>query len=149
MQLTLGFIIKDGLILLGLKKRGFGQGKWNGYGGKVEIGESVEESLVREFKEEVNLVVKNYVKMGQLEFVFPQEKFLVHVFKINGYSGEPRASQEMSWEWFKIKDIPYDKMWVDDKYWLAWLINGKKFTGQFIFGDDSGKQIKDYTLKEI
>ncbi|CAN0505072.1 unnamed protein product, partial [Ectocarpus sp. 12 AP-2014] len=31
-------------ILLGMKKRGFGEGKWNGFGGKVESGESVEEA---------------------------------------------------------------------------------------------------------
>ncbi|CAN0403706.1 unnamed protein product, partial [Ectocarpus sp. 8 AP-2014] len=42
-------------ILLGMKKRGFGEGKWNGFGGKVESGESVEEAAKRELMEEAGL----------------------------------------------------------------------------------------------
>ena len=34
-------------ILLGMKKRGFGAGKWNGFGGKLEPGESVQEAAKR------------------------------------------------------------------------------------------------------
>ncbi|MFZ5390686.1 MAG: 8-oxo-dGTP diphosphatase [Patescibacteria group bacterium] len=149
MELTLGFIFQGENVLLGLKKRGFGQGKWNGYGGKVEPGESIEESLIREFKEEVDLVVEDYIKVGKLEFIFPQEKFLVHVFKITSFFGQPQASQEMTCQWFKLKDIPYDKMWVDDKYWLPMLIQGKKFNGRFVFSDESGQSIKHYNLQEI
>ncbi len=40
--LTLCLIVDDGRILLGMKKRGFGAGRWNGFGGKVEEGESIE-----------------------------------------------------------------------------------------------------------
>jgi 8-oxo-dGTP pyrophosphatase MutT (NUDIX family) len=39
-------------ILLGLKKRGFGAGKWNGFGGKVEPGESIVQGARRELLEE-------------------------------------------------------------------------------------------------
>ena len=39
-------------LLLGRKKRGFGEGKWNGFGGKLEPGETVEEAAVRELQEE-------------------------------------------------------------------------------------------------
>ena len=51
-QYTLCIIEKDGKILLGMKKRGFGQGKWNGFGGKVSLGESIENATKRELKEE-------------------------------------------------------------------------------------------------
>ncbi len=37
----------DKQILLGLKKRGFGEGKWNGFGGKVHVGESIAKGAVR------------------------------------------------------------------------------------------------------
>ena len=37
---TLLFLRRDGQILLAMKKRGFGEGKWNGVGGKVEPGET-------------------------------------------------------------------------------------------------------------
>ena len=39
--LTLVYIRDDENILLGLKKRGFGTGKWNGFGGKVQAGETI------------------------------------------------------------------------------------------------------------
>lgn len=44
---TLAFITKDGQILLGLKKRGFGEGKWNGFGGKTNSGETIANAAVR------------------------------------------------------------------------------------------------------
>jgi hypothetical protein len=34
--LTLCVPINDGKVLLGMKKRGFGAGRWNGFGGKME-----------------------------------------------------------------------------------------------------------------
>ena len=46
-----------GEILLGMKKRGFGQGKWNGFGGKVKEGESIRECARRETLEECGLKV--------------------------------------------------------------------------------------------
>ena len=52
---TLMLLKKDGKLLLGLKKRGFGLGKINGIGGKVEEGESVEAAAVRETFEEIGV----------------------------------------------------------------------------------------------
>lgn len=45
--LTLAFVRESTRILLGLKKRGFGQGLWNGFGGKVQPGETIEAGAVR------------------------------------------------------------------------------------------------------
>ena len=45
--LTLVFVIEKSRILLGLKERGFGVGRWNGFGGKVEKQETIEEGAKR------------------------------------------------------------------------------------------------------
>lgn len=45
--LTLLFVLEPGRVLLGMKKRGFGVGRWNGFGGKVQLGESIEEGAIR------------------------------------------------------------------------------------------------------
>lgn len=45
--LTLLFVCEPGRVLLGMKKRGFGIGRWNGFGGKVQEGETVEEGAIR------------------------------------------------------------------------------------------------------
>jgi len=55
MELTLLFLIKDDQILLAMKKRGFGAGRFNGVGGKVEPGETIEQALIRESQEEINV----------------------------------------------------------------------------------------------
>lgn len=52
---TLYIIEKNNQILLGLKKRGFGMGKWNGFGGKVMESESITQGAIRELKEECNI----------------------------------------------------------------------------------------------
>ena len=45
--LTLLFVLRPGQVLLGMKKRGFGKGRWNGFGGKVHQGESIEKAAIR------------------------------------------------------------------------------------------------------
>ena len=45
-------------ILLGMKKRGMGQGKWNGFGGKLKVGETVVQCALRELEEESGLIGK-------------------------------------------------------------------------------------------
>ena len=50
--LTLVFVLKPGHVLLGMKKRGFGVGKWNGFGGKMHADESMVECAARELHEE-------------------------------------------------------------------------------------------------
>ena len=66
---TLCFLLRDGQILLAMKKRGFGEGKWNGAGGKVNAGETVEHAAVRELREEVGVLAdeKDLEPMGILE----------------------------------------------------------------------------------
>lgn len=48
--LTLVLVVQPGRVLLGMKKRGFGAGKWNGFGGKVQPGETIEDAARRYIK---------------------------------------------------------------------------------------------------
>ncbi|MEK7095243.1 MAG: 8-oxo-dGTP diphosphatase, partial [Patescibacteria group bacterium] len=108
-QLTLCIICKDRQVLLGMKKRGFGVGRWNGFGGKVENKETIETSAIREMKEEVNLEPKEMHKVGIIEFSFENDpKILeVHIFKVGDFIGEPKESEEMKPEWFNFDEIPF------------------------------------------
>jgi 8-oxo-dGTP pyrophosphatase MutT (NUDIX family) len=56
-RLTLLLLRSNGRILLGRKKRGFGAGKANGFGGKVEVGETIKEAAVREMQEESGVTI--------------------------------------------------------------------------------------------
>ncbi len=146
--MTICIIRKGDDILLGLKKRGFGAGQWNGFGGKVDKGETIEEGARRELKEESGLEVEELSKRGIIEFRFQSDpKILeVHIFLIEKFSGMPIETEEMKPEWFKIKDIPYEKMWTDDKFWLPLFLAGKKFKGTFLFDQPS---TKEYSAKII
>lgn len=147
-QLTLCIVCKDGKVLLGMKKRGFGEGMWNGFGGKVEEGETIEESALREMKEEVNIEPIDTDKVGIIEFSFENDpKILeVHIFKINDFSGAPEESEEMRPQWFKFENIPFDQMWPDDQYWMPYLLSGKLFKGKFHFDRPSSSE---YSAKII
>jgi mutator protein MutT len=133
--LTLALVQKDGKVLLGMKKRGFGMGRWNGFGGKVKIGESLKAAAQREVEEEVGIVPLEMEERGVLEFSFEnEEKVLeVHVFRVTEYDGEPCESEEMQPQWFMEEDIPYREMWPDDAYWIPLFLDGKRFTGVFHF----------------
>lgn len=147
--LTLCLIRKDDQILLGMKKRGFGEGRWNGFGGKVAQGETIEQAMHRELQEEVGLEVQDVTKIGMLEFTFENNPDLleVHVFSAQSFTGEPQETEEMKPQWFAISNIPFDIMWADDRYWFPLYLAGKKFTGKFLF-DSQGNTIIEQQLQE-
>lgn len=147
--LTLSFIHNDKEILLALKKRGFGIARYNGYGGKVQSEESIEQAAIRETKEEITLDVKKLEKRGIIRF--DSEKFdkiqEVHIFKIMEYEGTPTETDEMKPRWFKKTEIPYSNMWPDDEFWLPIFLQEKKFKGEFEF--DENDKVISHKLEEV
>jgi hypothetical protein len=71
----------------------------------------------------------------------------VHVFEGLRFHGTPRETEEMLPQWYPESDIPYSKMWADDKYWLPLFLAGKRFDGVFAFDDESS--IIEYQLDEV
>ncbi len=145
-------ITKDS-ILLGMKKRGFGAGRWNGIGGKPEKGESIEIAAVRELEEEIGLRVApgDLKKCAVLDFFFennPDWDNRMYVFFAEHWVGEPIESEEMRPQWFKFNEIPFDLMWPDDRLWLPEVLRGKLITGRFYF-DSEGNAITKYEITEV
>ncbi|HSE29786.1 MAG TPA: 8-oxo-dGTP diphosphatase [Candidatus Saccharimonadales bacterium] len=147
-QTTIVFLLKDDQVLLAMKKRGFGAGKWNGVGGKVEPGETVEQAAIRETQEEINVTPRNLEKVAHHTFIVPSfadGTIISHVFVVRDWQGEPTETEEMAPKWFKISEIPYDQMWDDDKHWLPQVLNGEKLVCNFDFDDNDlmiGKDVK-------
>jgi len=146
--LTLCIPIKGDKVLLGMKKRGFGSGRWNGFGGKMEEGETIEQATLRELDEEVGIKDGKLSKAGILEFSFENDdKVLqVHIFKLLDFSGEPIETEEMKPEWFSFDKIPFSQMWSDDQYWFPLLLSSKLFEGEFLFDRPSDAE---YSAKII
>jgi len=134
---TLCIVHQHPRILLGMKKRGFGEGRWNGFGGKISPGETIEDAAKREIQEEAGIKIADLYKLGVIEFEFKgnPEIIEVHIFKSGGFSGEPTESEEMKPRWFHIDEIPFDTMWPDDIHWLPFFLQGKRFKGRFLFGE--------------
>jgi 8-oxo-dGTP diphosphatase / 2-hydroxy-dATP diphosphatase len=119
-----------------MKKRGFGMGKWNGFGGKVDEGETIEEAAKRELFEEAGITAGNLEKLGVLDFSWKGKEddvLQVHIFKVKEFSGEPQEGEEMKPQWFDVDKIPFEKMWADDVYWFPLFLEGKEFKGRFMF----------------
>ncbi len=139
MHATLLFVIVDEKILLMRKKRGIGEGKINGPGGKIDPGESAVECAVRETVEELLIDVDpdNVEKMGELFFQF-RDGLGIHcsVFTATEYSGEPEETDEGDPEWVPLDSVPYEEMWADDIHWMPRMLDGEIFCGQFIFEGD-------------
>lgn len=132
---TLVFLVQENLLLLGKKKRGFGKDKWNGFGGKVEKGETILEAAHREVHEECGLLMGQTKKMAELFFTFEDNPLpmFCHVFVSKDFSGLAIETEEMSPQWFTFTHIPFDLMWQDDYFWLPRVLGGEKLRGEFHF----------------
>lgn len=134
---TLIFVVRAHEVLLIRKKRGLGAGKINGPGGKLEPDESAQECAHREIKEELCIDVAKSIDSGRLRFQFIDDYSIdVQVFIATSFQGTPSETEEAVPLWFDIADIPYNKMWADDRIWLPRVLGGERVDGRFIFDDD-------------
>lgn len=140
---TLLFLVKKNgekvsEICLAMKKRGFGAGRFNGTGGKLKEGESIEQATVRETKEEIDVTATEMHKVAVLDFTFPHKpewNQQVHTFFCTKWEGQPTESEEMQPQWFPVDAIPFDKMWPDDTFWLPRVLKGEYIKGGFSFAE--------------
>ncbi|MFC1701926.1 8-oxo-dGTP diphosphatase [Pseudomonadota bacterium] len=141
---TLVFVVKDEKILLIDKKTGFGKGKVNGPGGKVEKGESPEACAIRECQEELGITVSNLRYSGQHRFQFV-DGYSIHVWVYSSeeFEGVPAETLEARPLWVSVDEIPYERMWEDDSLWLPMLLRGERFQGRWLFDGDT---MLDYEL---
>jgi 8-oxo-dGTP diphosphatase len=128
-------------VLLGLKKSGFGVGKWVGLGGHIEPGEKPDAAAVREVAEESSLVVAADAlqHMASIEFRFPARPSwdqTADVFVTSVYQGEATESDEVAPRWFAEDALPLSLMWDDAKYWLPRVLAGEHVDVRIAFADD-------------
>ena len=131
--MTMVYVVdtRERKVLLGHKARGFGAGKWNGFGGKVDAADpSIQAGAQRELEEECGLRCRApLTRCGVMFYEYPVElerrTLEVHVYwtDISNVDGVPRPSEEMNpIDWFGFDDVPLDRMWADDPYWLPFFL---------------------------
>ena len=110
------------------KKNDVNHDKWIGVGGKFEEGESPEDCLLREVREETGLTLTEYRFRGLVTFVSneaPTE--YMHLFTAGGYTGTLRDCDEGTLEWVPIGQVENLPLWQGDKIFLELLRREKAF----------------------
>lgn len=138
-------------VLLGFKKEGFGQGKYTGFGGKIEPGETLVEAAIRELEEEtgVRVQAEDLQPMGRLAFYFPANpgwSQTVYLFAAWRWRGRVRESREMKPAWFSVHGLPLEQMWQDGAHWLPRILAGESIQARFVFHADN-ETIRDLEIQ--
>ncbi len=149
--LTLCVVRRDGKLLLGMKKRGFGEGYWNGFGGKLEPGESLETAARRELREEAGIEALSLAPAGVMRFAYEDgtEEREVRVFAVDAFDGEPTESEEMRPAWFASAELPFERMWKNDRHWYPYFLAGTPFRGQFRFDTKQGTTLLSHEIAAL
>lgn len=102
--------------------------KWIGTGGKFEEGESPEECMLREVKEETGLELTRWRYRGIVTFVSDQwEGEYMHLFTADGFTGQLKACDEGELEWVEKERLLSLPIWEGDKIFLRLLASGEPF----------------------
>lgn len=151
--MTLCFPLHDGQVLVGYKKRGFGAGKFAGFGGKIEVGETMAQAAARELTEECGLQVEpgSLDYAAALAFFFPARPAWdeeVYAFLARRWQGQPVETEEMRPAWFATAAVPYERMWQDNRLWLPRVLAGECVQAHFVFEEDN-ETVAKYEIKVV
>lgn len=110
-------------------------GKWNGLGGKLEPGESPEECVSREVREESGLLIRQPELRGVL--TFPEfskgEDWYAFVYVAREFSGTLVDSHEGVLRWVDDEDLLDLELWDGDRVFIPWLDQEEFFSAKFVY----------------
>ena len=143
------YLEKDGSYLMiyrNKKKNDINEGKYLGIGGHIEEGESKEEALVREVKEETGLTLKSFSYIGLVHFQENEYKEDMFIFHSSDFVGKLIECNEGELHFIKKKDILSLPLWEGDHYFLELMNQGvRDFELSLIY--QNGKIIKYERIK--
>ncbi len=139
---TLCYIEKDSCYLMlhrVVKKNDINKDKWIGVGGHFEDGESPEECVLREVKEETGYTLTSYRYRGLVTFVSGNgEVEYMSLFTADGFEGVPAACDEGVLEWVPIEKVGELNLWEGDKIFFRLLAEEIPFFSLKLVYDGQG-----------
>lgn len=147
---TLCYIEKDNKYLMlhrTKKENDINKDKWLGIGGKFEEGESPEECIIREVKEETGLILKSYKLRCIVTYTSNKwETEYIYVFTSNDFTGEQIECDEGDLQWIDKNEVIKLNTWEGDRIFVEKIQKDNTFfTVKFIY--DEEKLVK-YSLNE-
>lgn len=115
------------LLYRNKKKADINEGKWIGIGGHLELGETKEQALIREVKEETGLTINSYEYRGDLIFINDDYEEIMYLFTSDDFSGDIIECDEGELHWIDKDKILNLNLWEGDKAFLPKLLNSKEF----------------------
>ncbi len=121
------------------------RGKWNGLGGKLEAGETPEDCVIREVREESGLDVTCMKLKGVITFPMFDgiDDWYVFVYLIDEFSGDLIDSPEGELAWIENDRLLELNLWEGDQVFLPWLDQDRIFSARFNYHE---KKLKSWTV---
>ena len=139
---TLCYLQRDGAYLMlhrTVKKNDVNKDKWIGVGGHFEEGESPEECLLREVKEETGYTLTSFRFRGLVTFLSGDGGTeYMSLFTADGFEGEPIPCDEGVLEWVPREKIPELNIWEGDKIFFRLLAEEIPFFSLKLVYDGQG-----------
>lgn len=128
---TLCYLEQDGKYLMLhriVKKNDVNKDKWIGIGGKFEPGESPEDCVLREAREETGFLLTSYQLRGIVTFLFnDQEAEYMFLYTADGFTGQPVPCDEGTLEWVPKEEIDRLNLWEGDRIFFRLMDEGEPF----------------------
>ena len=105
-DVAVGVVFKDNLFFVCRRENHKHQGgKWEFPGGKIEPGESPEQALARELKEEISIVVEQCKALPNITFTYPEVRVSLHVYLVDKFSGNAIGAEGQEAKWCDISTL--------------------------------------------
>lgn len=145
---TLCYLKRNGstLMLHRIKKENdMHEGKWNGLGGKLEMGETPEECVIREVLEESGFKIASPRLHGFITFPLFDgvNDWYVFVYSAEDFEGEMIDSNEGVLKWIPDTELFNLNLWEGDKTFIEWMLEDKFFSAKFNYKDG---RLLDYSV---
>ena len=107
LQVAVGVVRNtDGQVLISLRDESLHQGGlWEFPGGKIESGESAEEALARELKEELNIDVIKATPLITVKHQYPDLAVQLNVFLVEHFSGDAKSCEGQPFKWVNTGEL--------------------------------------------
>ena len=144
-QTTLCYIERGDKTLMlyrNKKKDDANAGKWIAVGGGFEFGESPEECMLREVREETGYALETWAYRGIVTFLAGDWGEHMHLFTAKAPEGEPCACDEGTFAWIATDELNSLPAWEGDRIFTRLLRERETFFSLKLVYDDSGAHLE-------